>query len=82
MDNGETLKELLIELEQQCMKENFLPSLFIIGGLGLAVHFEQLTGQFDGVPLIVAYGKPVSGSQLLSRQQWRLLASWKKLEVK
>jgi hypothetical protein len=33
----------------------------IISKFRLAVHFEQLTGQFDGVPLIVTYGKPISG---------------------
>ncbi len=61
------------------MKENFLPSLFIIGGLGLAVHFEQLTGQFDGVPLIVAYGKPVSGKSTAVEAAMALIGQLEKV---
>ncbi len=60
LDDGGTLKRL-IDVQYECMGENFLPSLFVLGGLCLAVHFEQLFNQFDGVPLIVAYGAPVSG---------------------
>ena len=53
--------EKLLKVEYECMGDNFLPSLSILGGLCLAVHFQQLTEQFDGIPLIVAYGLPVSG---------------------
>ena len=43
------------------MKGNFPSALLMIGGVGLAVHYEQLVNSLDGVPLIVAWGKPVSG---------------------
>ena len=33
----------------------------MLGYVGLAVHFEQLKTLFDGVPLIMAYGEPVTG---------------------
>ena len=42
------------------MGSNFA-STHIIGGVGLAVHYEQLCNLFDGVALIVAWWKPVSG---------------------
>lgn len=60
LDDGEMLKKSL-KVEETYMGDNFLASLCILGGLCLAVHFEQLTKQFDGIPLIVAYGLPVSG---------------------
>ena len=60
LDNKETLKEI-IHLQCECTGDNFLPSLLVLGGLGIAVHFEQSFNQFDGVPLIMAYGTPVSG---------------------
>lgn len=43
------------------MGSNFASTLLTIGGFGLAVHYEQLCNLYDGVPLIVAWGKPVSG---------------------
>ena len=60
LDNGESLTEL-IKMESEFMGVNFMPSLFILGGLGMAVHFEQLSKQFSGVPVVMAYGPPVSG---------------------
>ena len=50
------------------MGENFFSALLIMGGMGLAVHFEQLS-QLFGVPLIMAFGQPVSGSR--PRWKWR-----------
>lgn len=43
------------------MGNNFASALLVLGGVGLAVHFEQLTRLYDGVPLIMAHGEPVSG---------------------
>ena len=44
------------------MGNNFNPSLLIIGGLVLAVHYEKIMQIYgEGVPLIMAYGHPVSG---------------------
>ncbi|XP_028417637.1 uncharacterized protein LOC114542085 [Dendronephthya gigantea] len=60
LDAGECLKEL-ISTERELMGANFLPSLLVLGGLGIAVHFEQLSEEFNGVPFIMAYGAPVSG---------------------
>ena len=43
------------------MGSNFLSTLLTIGGVGLAVHYEQLCNLYDWVPLILAWGKPASG---------------------
>lgn len=44
------------------MGKNFQPSLLVIGGLVMAVHYDQLMNIYgDGVPLIMAYGYPVTG---------------------
>jgi hypothetical protein len=44
------------------MGKNFQPSLLVIGGLVLAVHYNQIMNIYgDGVPLIMAYGYPVTG---------------------
>ena len=51
----------MLGLASECMGKNFLSLLFVLGGMSLAVHFEQLSSQFDGVPLMIAYGSPVSG---------------------
>jgi len=32
--------------------------------MGVALHYEMLSELFDGVPLIMAYGIPVSGKSL------------------
>ena len=60
MDDGETLKQLP-EVQHECLGHNFLPSLLVLGGLGLAVHYEELPKTVDGVPLIIVNGAPVSG---------------------
>ena len=41
--------------------KNFGSNLLLLGGLGLAVHYEQLSTVYDGVPLIMAFGHLVSG---------------------
>ena len=43
------------------MGSNFPSTLLTIGGVRLAVHYQQLCNLYDGVPLILAWGKPVSG---------------------
>ena len=60
LDSGEALKRM-IKIQEKYMAENFLSSLLVLGGVGLAVHYEQLSTLYNGVPLIMAYGKPVSG---------------------
>ncbi|CAB3983540.1 Hypothetical predicted protein [Paramuricea clavata] len=61
LDGGKSLIEL-IELMEHYMKDNFLATLLVLGGLGIGVHYDQLNKKSDrGVPLIMAYGQPVSG---------------------
>ena len=55
------------------MGSNFASTLLIIGGVGLAVHYEQLCNLFDGVPLIVAWGKPVSGKTTAAKAAMALI---------
>ena len=44
------------------MGANFYPSLLLFGGLLLAVHYEVIMKIYDdGIPLIMAYGYPVTG---------------------
>ena len=50
----------IIKTMHKFMQGNFLSALLMIGGVGLSVHYEQLANSFDGVPLILAWGKPVS----------------------
>jgi hypothetical protein len=59
LDEGEALAHL-IRIQQQYLGKNFASALLVLGGVGLAV-FEQLTTLYDGVPLIMAYGEPVTG---------------------
>ena len=56
----QTLKQL-ISVQHECLGHNFSPSLLVLGGLGLVVHYEELSQTVDGVPLTIAYGAPVSG---------------------
>ena len=46
------------------MSVNFVPALLVLGGMGLALHYEELLTLYDGIPLILAYGLPVSGKSL------------------
>lgn len=55
------------------MGSNFPSALLTLGGVGLAVHYEQLCNLFDGVPLIMAWGKPVSGKTTAVRAAMALI---------
>ena len=55
------------------MGSNFASTLLTIGGVGLAVHYEQLCQLYDGVPLIVAWGKPVSGKTTAAKAAMALI---------
>ena len=46
------------------MAVNFVPTLLVLGGMGLALHYEELVALYDGVPPILAYSPPVSGKSL------------------
>ena len=46
------------------MGVDFVPALLVLGGMGLALHYEQLVALYDGVPPILAYGNSVSGKSL------------------
>jgi hypothetical protein len=48
-------------MKREYMKKNFEATLLVLGGLGLARHYKMVSGPYDGVPLIMAYGEPVSG---------------------
>ena len=41
-----------------------MPALLTQGVMGVALHYEMFSELFDGVPLTMAYGKPVSGKSL------------------
>lgn len=60
LDSGEVLVSIIKTMDK-FMQGNFPSALMMIGGVGLSVHYEQLANNFDGVPLILAWGKPVSG---------------------
>ena len=57
----------LIDVQKRYMGKNFASALFVLGGVGLAVHFEQLTSLYDGIPIIMAYGEPVTGKSTAVR---------------
>lgn len=63
LDGGQALKKV-IEIESLHMGDNFAPGLLIIGGLGMVLHYQELNALYDGVPLVMAYGLPVSGKSL------------------
>ena len=46
------------------MNESFPAALLLVGGMGLALHYERLSSLYDGVLLVMAYGLPVSGKSL------------------
>jgi len=52
---------------------NFPSTLLTLGGIGLAVHYEQLCNLNDGVPLILAWGKPVSGKTTAAKAAMALI---------
>lgn len=58
--SGEVLV-YIIKTMDKFMQGNFPSALMMIGSVGLTVHCKQLVKNFDGVPLILAWGKPVSG---------------------
>ena len=51
-------------MQHRLMGDNFVPALLVLGGMGLAIHYEDLVSHYDGVPLVLAYGLPVSGKSL------------------
>lgn len=63
LDNGLALREI-INIQNQYMGENFVPALLVLGGMGLALHYEQLVALYDGAPPILACGPSVSGKSL------------------
>lgn len=63
LDEGEALKELL-KLQEMYLGSDFHVSMVILGGMGLAIHYELLRSLNDGVPLVMAYGLPRSGKSL------------------
>ena len=60
LDQGASLRRML-EIQKKYVGANFPSNILLLGGLGLAVHYEQLSKIYDGVPLTIAYGHPVSG---------------------
>ena len=51
----------IIKTMHKFMQGNFPSALMMISCVGLTAHYEQLVNNFDGVPLILPWGKPVSG---------------------
>ena len=62
-DCGATLKRI-ITIQSKYMRDNFAIALLVIIGLGLVLHYQKLLELYDGVPLVMAYGLPVSGKSL------------------
>ena len=60
LDGGDSLKELIL-IQEKFMADNFPSALLILGGVGVGVHYEQIVKLYGGVPIIMAYGHPVSG---------------------
>lgn len=73
-----SLKEL-IEIQRLHMGDNFVPALLILGGVGMALHYEELSQFYDGVPLIMAYGLPVSGKSLAVQIAMSLIGETKSI---
>ena len=46
------------------MGNSFVQAVLRIGGIGLAFHYKELAMKYDGAPLIMANGLPVSGKSL------------------
>ena len=46
----------------------------MLGGLGIGIHYEQLGSLYDGVPLIMTFGNPVSGKSLVVQMAMSLLS--------
>ncbi|CAB4044558.1 Hypothetical predicted protein, partial [Paramuricea clavata] len=77
LDAGETLRNVIL-IQEKYMAENFPSTLLVLGGVGLAVHYVRRVGSalrtafkiVSGVPLIMAYGKPVSGKSTAIKLQW------------
>lgn len=63
LDDGCVLKKI-ITIQHELMGANFVPALLVLGGMGLALHYEDLVDLYDGIPLVLAYGLPVSGKSL------------------
>ena len=78
LDDGSCLKEV-IKVQHQCMGDNFFSSLLVMGGVGLAVHYEQLTKKLDGVPLIMAFGLPISGKSTAVEVAMALVGQFDKI---
>lgn len=51
----------MIELLQVIMKHNFFPSLTVVSGVILALHYSTLTTSSFGCPVVVAHGPPETG---------------------
>ena len=72
------LKELN-DIQRLHMGENFVPALLILGGMGMALHYQKLFQLYDGVPLIMAYGLPVSGRSLAIQIAMSLIGETKSI---
>ena len=46
----------------------------MLGGMGIAIHYEQLVSLHDGVPLIMAFGDPISGKSLAAEMAMSLFS--------
>ena len=60
MDEGESLKELLLQLEP-FFENDIYAALLILGGVAMSFHFQLLHNSIGGVPPTLAIGDPVSG---------------------
>ena len=64
------------------MKANFPSTLLMIGGVGLAVHYDQLVNSLDGVLLTLAWRKPVPGETTAAHAAMALIGHRETIEGK
>ena len=64
----------LIKIQEKYLGDNFPAALLMLGGMGVAIHYEQLAALYDGVPLIMAFGDPVSGKSLAAEMAMSLFS--------
>ena len=60
LDAGDSLRDLLVHLEQFFGKDIYA-ALLVIGGVAMSFHFSLLYSTIGGVPPTIAIGDPVWG---------------------
>ena len=59
-DNGEALRELMLA-EKELLQNNFPQALMCHAASGMAANYDLLIEEFEGCPMPVLKGEPLSG---------------------